>query len=421
MATAPSSDATRGPNGGASSPAKTALWLVILCGCLIALLSFGPRSILGLFLVPVTEAQGWSREIFALSLAIQNIMWGVGQPVAGAIADKYGSGRVLAGGGFLYAAGLVLMAWAPTPLWLYLSAGVMIGLAASCSFSIVLAAFGRRVPAERQALVFGIGTAASSMGQFLFAPLGRSFIADHGWVQALIMLGVIMLAIPALAWALRGRSDSNAAADYIQDQTLTQAVRQALAHRSYVLLVIGFFVCGFHVAFITAHMPAYLDDLGMDPSLGAWSLALIGLFNVIGSLASGVIAGKYSKPIFLALIYLARAVVIALFLFLPVTPVTVLVFSATMGLLWLSTVPPTSALVAIMFGPKYMATLMGIVFLNHQIGAFLGVWLGGRLYDATGSYDVVWYLGIALGILAAIVHWPIREARADTPLATPAH
>ncbi len=403
------------------SPQMTALWLVIVCGCLISLLSFGPRSVLGLFLVPMTEAQGWSREIFALSLAIQNIMWGIGQPLAGAVADRYGTGRVLALGGVVYAAGLVLMAWAPTPMWLHISAGVMIGLGmAAASFAIVLAAFGRRVPEEKRSLVFGIGTAAGSMGQFLFAPLGRAFIADYGWEQALILLGIIMLAIPLLALALRGRSDQSAAADYIKDQTLTQAVRQAFAHRSYVLLVIGFFVCGFHVAFITAHLPAYLDDLGMDPSLGAWSLALIGLFNVIGSLASGVIGGRYSKPIFLSLIYIARAVLIALFLILPISPLTVLVFSATMGLLWLSTVPPTSALVAIMFGPKYMATLMGIVFLNHQIGAFLGVWLGGRLYDTTGSYDVVWYLGIALGILAAIVHLPIREARADTPLATPA-
>lgn len=409
----------------ARSPAKpvvpSALWLVIVCGCLISLISFGPRSILGLFLVPMTDTQGWSREIFALALAIQNLMWGLGQPIAGAIADRYGTSRVLIAGGLVYAGGLIMMAWAPSPLWLNMSAGVMVGLGmAAASFSIVLAAFGRRVPAEKRPLVFGIGTAAGSMGQFLFAPLGRAFIANYGWEQALVLLGIIMLAIPLLALALRGRSDQSVVADYIEGQTLTQAVRQAFSHRSYVLLVVGFFVCGFHVAFITAHMPAYLSDLGMDPRLGAWSLAFIGLFNVVGSLAAGVISGRYSKPIFLSLIYTARAVAIALFLFLPVSAATVLIFSATMGLLWLSTVPPTTALVAIMFGPKYMATLMGIVFLNHQIGAFLGVWLGGRLYDATGSYDVVWYLGIALGIFAAIVHWPIREARADVPLARPA-
>lgn len=413
------------PKSAAASSTQTALWIVIVCGCLISMISFGPRSILGLFLVPITETQGWSREIFALSLAIQNIMWGLGQPIAGAIADRYGSGRVLVTGGLLYSAGLIVMAWAPSPAWLHVSAGVMVGLGlAAASFSIVLAAFGRRVPAEKRPLIFGIGTAAGSMGQFLFAPLGRAFIANYGWSQALVLLGIIMLAIPLLAFALRGRSDQNAAADFIEGQTLRQAVRQAFSHRSYVLLAIGFFVCGFHLAFITAHLPAYLDDLGMDPRLGAWSLALIGLFNVAGALAAGVISMRYSKPIFLALIYIARAVLIAGFIFIPATPVTVLIFSASIGLLWLSTVPPTSALVAIMFGPKYMATLMGIVFLNHQIGAFLGVWLGGRLYDATGSYDVVWYLGIALGIFAAIVHWPIREARADnppnSPLASPA-
>jgi MFS family permease len=404
-----------------SAVPTTALWLVIVCGCLISLLSFGPRSILGLFLVPMTETQGWSREVFALALAIQNLMWGLGQPVAGAIADRYGSARVLVFGGFVYAGGLVLMAWAPSPGWLHLSAGIMVGLGmAAASYSIVLAAFGRRVPEEKRPLIFGLGTAAGSMGQFLFAPIGRAFISNYGWEQALVLLGILMLAIPLLAFALRGRSDQGAVADYIEGQTLTQAVRQAFAHRSYVLLVVGFFVCGFHLAFITAHMPAYLDDLGLDPRLGAWSLALIGLFNIVGALAAGVISSRYSKPIFLALIYLARAVFIALFVFTPATPLTVLLFSAGIGLLWLSTVPPTSALVAIMFGPKYMATLMGIVFLNHQIGAFLGVWLGGRLYDASGSYDVVWYLGIALAIFAAIVHWPIREARADAPIASPA-
>lgn len=408
------------PLSSGKSATQTALWVVVVCGCLISMISFGPRSILGLFLVPITETQGWSRETFALALAIQNLMWGLGQPIAGAIADRYGTARVLIAGGMVYAGGLIMMAWAPSPLWLNMSAGVMVGLGmAAASFSIVLAAFGRRVPAEKRPLVFGIGTAAGSMGQFLFAPLGRAFIANYGWEQALVLLGIIMLAIPLLALALRGRSDQSVVADYIEGQTLTQAVRQAFSHRSYVLLVVGFFVCGFHVAFITAHMPAYLSDLGMDPRLGAWSLALIGLFNVVGSLAAGVISGRYSKPIFLALIYVARAVLIAAFIFIPATPLTVLLFSAGIGLLWLSTVPPTTALVAIMFGPKYMATLMGIVFLNHQIGAFLGVWLGGRLYDATGSYDVVWYLGIALGIFAAIVHWPIREARADTPSALP--
>ena len=394
-----------------STPSRAiivALPLVIVAGCLISLLSFGPRSIMGLFLAPMTEAHGWSREIFALSIAIQNIIWGIGQPIAGAIADRYGSGRVLAGGGVVYAAGLAVMAWAPDPLWLNVSAGLMIGTGmAAGSFTIVLAALGRRVPPEKRSIVFGIGTAAGSMGQFIFAPFGQSIIQNFGWSQALIILAVVTLAIPVLSIALAGRPGAEGQA--IREQSFRQALGEAFSHRSYLLLTAGFFVCGFHVAFITAHLPVFIVDRGLDPRIGAWSLALIGLFNVVGSLAAGYIGQTYSKPIFLSLIYFARAVAITLFVLLPTSPVTVLVFAATIGLLWLSTVPPTSGLVAIMFGPKYLGTLMGIVFLSHQIGAFLGVWLGGRLYDTTGSYDVVWWLGVALGIFAGIVHLPIEE------------
>jgi len=388
-----------------------ALPVVIVAGCLISLLSFGPRSIMGLFLTPMTEAHGWGREVFALSLAIQNIMWGIGQPIAGAIADRYGSARVLAGGGVIYAAGLAVMAWAPSALWLNLSAGVLIGLGlAAASFSIVLASFGRRVPAEKRSIVFGIGTAAGSMGQFVFAPLGQGLIQNFGWSQALTILAVMMLGIPVLALALAGKP--GAAGQAIREQTIRQALSEAFVHPSYLLLTAGFFVCGFHVAFITAHLPAFIVDRGLDPRIGAWALALIGLFNIIGSLASGWIGQNHSKPIFLSLIYISRAVAITIFVLLPTTPVTVLVFAASIGLLWLSTVPPTSGLVAIMFGPKHLAMLMGIVFFSHQVGSFLGVWLGGYLYDRTGSYDIVWWLGVALGIFAAIVHWPIREAPA---------
>jgi MFS family permease len=389
-----------------------ALPLIIAAGCLISLLSFGPRSIMGLFLAPMTEARDWSREVFALSIAIQNIMWGLGQPVAGAIADRYGSGRVLAVGGLIYAAGLALMSWAPTPLWLNVSAGVLVGLGmAAGSFSIVLAAFGRRVPREKQSIVFGVGTAAGSMGQFLFAPLGHALIGGVGWSQALMVLAAMMLAIPVLASALAGRPGP--VGEAVREQTLGQALSQAFAHRSYLLLTAGFFVCGFHVAFITTHLPPYIVDRGLDPIIGAWSLALIGLFNIIGSLAAGVIGQSYPKPVFLSLIYLCRAAAFALFVLLPATPASVLIFASVMGLLWLSTVPPTSGLVAVMFGPKHLGMLMGIVFLSHQIGAFLGVWLGGRLYDQTGSYDVVWWLGVALGLFAAIVHWPIEERPAE--------
>lgn len=399
-------------------PVVRALPLIIVAGCLISLLSFGPRSIMGLFLAPMTEAHGWSRELFALAIAIQNIMWGIGQPFAGALADRYGPARVLAGGGLLYAAGLALMSWAPTAAWLHVSAGLMIGLGmAAASFSIVLAAFGKRVPAEKRSVVFGIGTAAGSMGQFLFAPLGQTLIQTVGWSQALLVLAAMTLSIPLLAMVFAGPSPDAEAA--VREQSFGQAMAEAFAHKSYLLLTAGFFVCGFHVAFVTTHLPPYIVDKGLDPRIGAWSLALIGLFNVIGSLAAGFIGQSYSKPIFLSLIYLARAILIAAFVLLPTTPATVLIFAAVIGLLWLSTVPPTSGLVAIMFGPKYMATFMGIVFFSHQVGAFLGVWLGGRLYDQTGSYDVVWWLGVALGIFAAVVHWPIQERPAYSAVPAP--
>jgi MFS family permease len=389
-------------------PLVVVLPLVIVAGCLIALFSNGPRTIMGLFLAPVTDAHGWSREIFALSIAVQNIMWGIGQPLAGAVADRYGSARVLAAGGVLYAAGVALMAWAPTPLWLIVSAGVLVGLGmAAASFYIVLTAFAQRVPVEKRTIVFGIGMAAGSMGQFLFAPIGQALIQTFGWAEALVILGALMLAIPLFAVALAGRTPAYAGA--IRDQTFREALSTAVTHRGYLLLTAGFFVCGFHIAIILTHLPPYIADLGLDPRIGAWSLAVIGLFNVVGSLASGWIGQHYSKPIFLALIYLARAVVIALFVLLPATPLSVLAFAASMGLLWLSTVAPTSGLVAVMFGPKFMGTLVGIVFVSHQVGAFLGVWLAGRLYDQTGSYDIVWWLGVALGLFAAIVHWPIEE------------
>jgi predicted MFS family arabinose efflux permease len=320
---------------------------------------------------------------------------------------------VLAIGGLVYAGGLALMSWAPTPLWLNVSAGVMIGLGmAAASFTIVLAAFGQRVPPEKRSIVFGVGTAAGSLGQFLFAPFGQALIDGFGWSEALLIMAALMLAVPLLAVVLAGKPGP--AGEAFRDQTLGEALAAALAHRSYLLLTAGFFVCGFHIAFITTHLPPYIVDRGLDPAIGAWTLALVGLFNIIGSLSAGVIGQTYPKPAFLSLIYLTRAVAIALFVLFPATPATVLAFGAAMGLLWLSTVPPTTGLVAIMFGPKHLGALMGIVFLSHQVGAFLGVWLGGRLYDETGSYDVVWWLGVALGLFAALVHLPIEERPART-------
>jgi len=399
------------PAQNASRTIAVALPVVIVAGCLISLISFGPRSIMGLFLAPMTEARGWSREIFALSIAIQNIMWGLGQPIAGALADRFGSGRVIAGGGVIYAAGLALMAWAPDPVWLSISAGVMVGLGmAAASFSIVLAAFGKRVAPGRRPLVFGIGTAAGSLGQFVFAPFGLGLIATYGWATALLVLALVMLVVPFLAIALAGRPSTSDIV--VRQQSLREALVEAFGHRSFNLLVAGFFVCGFQLAFVTTHLPPYLVDIGLDVRLAAWALAFIGLFNVAGSLASGRLGQIFSKPIVLALIYLGRAAAIIFLITTPPSAVTVLIFAAVMGLLWLATVPLTMGLVAVMFGPRFLATLSGMVFLSHQVGAFLGVWLGGFLYDRTGSYDIVWWIAVALAVFAAIVHWPIKEAPA---------
>lgn len=384
--------------------------LAIACGCLIALISFGPRSAMGLFFQPMTEANDWNREIFALAIAIQNLLWGLGQPVAGMMADRFGTWKTMTLGSLLYVAGLLLMVDAQSPVALHVSAGVLIGLGvAFSSFSLVLAAFGRTVSAEQRSLAFGIGTASGSLGQFLFAPLGGALIAGIGWQQTLIVFAGLAALVPLLAIALRGKAAPGMGTQDASDQSLTAAISEAFGTRGFILLTIGFFVCGFHVAFITVHLPPYISDLGLDPSWGAWAIALIGLFNIAGALASGYIGGRYSKPIFLSLIYLARAVVIFAFIMLPISGISVLIFSAAMGLLWLSTIPLTSGLVAVMFGPRYMATLFGFVFLSHQVGAFLGVWLGGKLYDETGSYDAIWWCGIALGIAAAIIHWPIEQ------------
>ncbi len=394
-----------------ASSAQTALtWrtplLVIIVGCTIALLNFGVRSGFGLFLEPISAANGWGREVFAFAIAIQTVLWGFGQPFAGAIADRYGSGRVLAGGAVLYAFGVALTAYSTTPAVLNLTLGVLLGLGlAGTSFTVALAAIARMVPPEKRSWALGIGTAAGSLGQFLMVPLGQAFIAAYGWAFALILLSLFALAIVPLATVLAGKAPEGSGVQ----QSLSQALKEAGGQRSYWLLIFGFFVCGFHVSFIQTHLPAYIVDRGLDPATGAWALALVGLANVVGSYTAGVLGGKRSKKYLLSFIYGARAVVIAVFVMLPMTEISVLVFAFAMGLLWLSTVPLTSGLVAQIFGPRYMATLFGIVFFSHQVGGFLGVWLGGRLFDATGSYDIVWWISLGLGIFAAIVHWPIDE------------
>ena len=396
-------------------------WLIIACGCLIAALTFGPRSAMGFFQLPMLADKGWDRTTFSLAMAIQNLAWGLGTPFFGAIADKYGTWRVLALSGVMYCAGLLVMAFADSAGMLYLGGGVLVGLGvASGSFGIVLAAFARNVAPEKRTLAFGIGTAAGSAGMFLFAPLSQGLIDAYGWFNSLVFMAAMMTVIPLLAIPLRGNSSSGRTSQAEIAQSMGQALREALGHYSYLLLISGFFVCGFQIAFITAHFPAYISDIGIEPRYAVIALALIGFFNIIGSLASGVIGQRYSKPIFLALIYIGRSIIVTAFLLLPQTPFSVIVFAVLMGLLWLSTVPPTNSLVAIMFGTRHLGLLGGLVFLSHQIGSFLGVWLGGYLYDIYGTYDVVWWLGVVLGLFAAAVHWPIRERPVDRPALAPA-
>jgi MFS family permease len=395
---------------------------VVGCGCLIALITYGLRTSFGLFAAPISEGRDWSPEVFALAIAIQNLVWGIGQPFAGAVADRYGSARILAAGGVVYAAGVALMAVSPTPLAFNLTAGVLVGLGLSgASFTIVIAALGRLVPEDKSSQAMGLATAAGSLGQFIFAPLGQAFLTDYGWQTTLLLLAGSMVVVPALAMALKGGGGGRG----VKEPALParDAVRRAFGHGSYLLLVAGFFVCGFHVAFITTHLPAHIADVaghshgGMHtagPAVAAWALALIGLFNIVGSYGSGVLGARHSKRQLLAGIYLSRAAVIALFITLPPTPTVVLVFAAAMGVLWLSTVPLTSGLVAVMFGTGNLGTLFGIVFLSHQIGAFLGVWLGGLAFEQTGSFLPIWWAGIALAIIAAGLHWPIVERPAPS-------
>ncbi len=382
--------------------------VVIIAGCLISVIGFGIRSSFGLFLEPMTAAQDWSRETFGLAMALQNLFWGLGLPIAGMLADKWGSSRVIIGGAVAYFAGVYGMALSDSHALLYLTGGVLSGLGIAFSaFTLAMASMVRVVGPEKRSFVLGVGTAAGSVGQVLFSPIGQGFINSFGWQQALIILSFFVLILIPLAWMLPHGAPGSQTQD---DQSLQAALREALSHRGFVLLTLGFFVCGFHVAFITVHFPAYVRDIGLDPNIGAYSLALIGLFNIGGSLLSGIAGQRFSMKFSLSFIYTARAVAITALLLLPKTPLVVLGFAAVMGLLWLSTVPLTTGIVAQVFGTRYMGTLFGIVFLSHQIGSFLGVWLGGKLYDSSGSYDSMWVAGIMLGLLAALLHLPINES-----------
>jgi len=422
------------------------------------MVGFGPRSTLGFFLTPMSHDQGWGREVFALSVAIQTLLYGAAQPFSGAIADRFGTVRVIIAGTLLYAAGIFMMAHAATPETLFLSSGVLIGFGLSgCSFNLVLSSFGKLLPESWRSLAFGAGTASGSFGQFLFSPLAVGLIDTLGWRTTLEVFASLLLLIVPLAFAIAtqrsdapqtsvrslrqdesqtslsglrqdesqtslrslGKDDSQtsvssprtaeAAPSATQIQNYKQALAEALGHRSYILLVLGFFTCGFQLGFVTLHLPSYLIDRGLSAEVGGWTLGVIGLFNIVGAMTSGWLGGRMPKRYILAVIYFARALAVVFLITLPASPAVALIYGAATGLLWLSSVPPTAGLVAVMFGTRWMAMLFGIAFFSHQVGGFLGVYLGGLLYERTGSYDIVWWLGVLFGVLSAVINLPIVE------------
>ena len=386
--------------------------LVILCGGLLVTVSMGIRHGFGLFLPPITEHLGIGRETFAFALAGQQLMWGLFQPFTGAIADRWGSGRTLVGGTVIYALGLVVMSEASTVFDLNLGAGLLIGFGLSAtSFAVVLGAVGRIVAPEKRGMAFGIVSAGGSFGQFAMAPIAQGLIGIQGWSQALVSLALMAVVMAPLALLLTGRAaDTPGVSKGGVRQTLRQAIAEASVHRGFIYLTAGFFVCGWQVGFIMVHLPAYILDVNLPASVAAWALGLIGFFNIIGTYGCGWLGDRYSRKYLLSLLYLVRAIVVAIFLVAAKTETSVLMFSAAIGLLWLGTVPLTSSLVAQIFGVQYLTTLFGIVFLSHQVGSFLGIWLGGWMFDATGSYTWFWIGSIAFGIGAAIIHMPIADA-----------
>ena len=400
------------------------------------MVGFGPRATLGFFLTPMSTANGWGREVFALSVAIQTLLYGAAQPFSGAIADRFGTVRVIIAGTLLYAAGIFMMAHASTPETLFLSSGVLIGFGLSgCSFNLVSSSFGKLLPESWRSLAFGAGTASGSFGQFLFSPLAVGLIDTVGWRTTLEVFAGLLLLIVPLAFAIatprsdapaqtsvrslrqgeltspRGlrQPDSETAPSVEQIQTYKQALAEALGHRSYILLVLGFFTCGFQLGFVTLHLPSYLIDRGLSAQVGGWTLGVIGLFNIVGAMLSGWLGGRMPKRYILAVIYFARALAVVFLVTMPASPAVALIYGAVTGLLWLSSVPPTAGLVAVMFGTRWMAMLFGIAFFSHQVGGFLGVYLGGLLYEQTGSYDIVWWLGVLFGVLSAVINLPIVE------------
>ena len=394
-------------------------WVILICGGIILTLSLGTRHSFGLYLPPMTLDLGWSRETFAIALAIQNLVYGLATPFAGMIADKFGAPRALIGGTLLYALGMMLMANSTSGWDFSFSAGLLVGIGLSCSgFSTVFGAIGRAFPPEKRTVVLGIAGAAGSFGQFLMLPYGQTLITHFGWHNALLISAATLFLILPLSSALSEKIGSRAVD--ANRQSIPEALREAFGHSGYVLLCSGYFVCGFQLMFISVHFPAYLIDQRMTPQVGMMALALIGLFNIFGSYLWGWLGQHYTKKYVLSALYFIRALVFTLFLVLPLSPLTVYGFSAAIGFLWLGTVPVTSGLIAHIFGVKYLATLTGIAFLFHQVGSFLGVWIAGYLFDVTGSYQLMWVLTIALGILAGLINLPINERPVVRPAVAPA-
>ena len=403
-----------------SEPApKLPLTQVLLCGGAVVTLSMGVRHGFGLWLQPITQDMGWTRQTFSLAIAVQNMSWGIFGILGGMLADRFGAFRVLLVGAVFYALGLAGMALSPTPLLFTLTTGVLIGAAqAGTTYAVIYGVLGRQAPAHRRSWAMGVAGAAGSFGQFLMMPLEGQLIARIGWQPALLTLAGMTLLIAALAFGLREPGFHGGGHAHAQrSQSVGQAVAEALRHPSFLLLTAGYFVCGFQVVFIGVHMPSYLRDHSLPVQTASYALALIGLFNIFGTYLSGSLGERVAKRHILAFIYFARAAIITVFILAPLTPLSVYLFSAAIGMLWLSTVPITNATVAQIFGVQHLSMLSGFVFFSHQIGSFLGVWLGGYLYDHTGSYDVVWYLAIGLGVFAGLVNLPVREHAIARPAA----
>ena len=394
------------------------MWQVLACGAAIVTLSMGVRHGFGLWLQPITQAQDWTRENFAMAIAIQNLTWGVAGIFSGMLADRFGAFRVIVTCAVMYSLGLIGMAYSDTPALFTATAGVLIGIAqAGTTYAVIYGVIGRNVSAAKRSWAMGVAAAAGSFGQFLMVPTEGYLISTFGWQEALVWLALSAMLIIPLAYGLREPGFAGGATPH-RDQSILHALREAFNYRSFQLLMAGYVVCGFQVVFIGVHMPSYLKDHGLSPEVASIALALIGLFNVFGTYIAGSLGQRMAKRKILSFIYFSRSVAIVLFLWAPLTPMSVYIFSSAMGLLWLSTVPPTNAVVAQIFGVAHLSMLGGFVFFSHQIGSFMGVWLGGYLYDKTGSYDIVWYISIALGVFAALINMPVNEnaiERNDSP------